>query len=87
MAGQVSLASAHPEMKICNHGHELKFPIQKGGIFRKIKEIKGLRVPPRGREQEIPQIDAEIAEKGHFWMETSEASLKERIPFWSNSIP
>ena len=22
--------------------------------------------------QEIPQIDAEIAEKGHFWMETSE---------------
>jgi len=38
--------------------------------FRKIKEIKGLRVPPGGREQGIPQIDAEIAEKGHFWMET-----------------
>jgi len=24
-----------------------------------------------GREQIIPQIDAEIAEKGHFWMETT----------------
>ena len=31
--------------------------------------------PPRPalrREQVIPQIDAEIAEKGHFWMETNE---------------
>jgi hypothetical protein len=34
------------------------FPIQKWGIFRKIKEIKGLRVPPGGREQGIAQIDA-----------------------------
>jgi hypothetical protein len=30
-----------------------------------------LRVPPGGREQTIPQIDAEIVEKGHFWMENS----------------
>jgi len=27
-------------------------------------EIKGLRVPPVGREQGIPQIDAEIAASG-----------------------
>jgi hypothetical protein len=27
--------------------------------------------------QAIPQIDAEIAEKGHFWMETSSFSLLE----------
>jgi hypothetical protein len=27
--------------------------------------------PAPGREQVIPQIDAEIVEKGHFWMETS----------------
>ncbi len=48
-----------------------EFPIQKCAIFRKVKEIKELRVPPRWREQVIPQIDAEIAEKVHFWMETN----------------
>ena len=30
-----------------------------------------MRVLPEGREQGIPQIDAEIVEKGHFWVETS----------------
>jgi hypothetical protein len=36
--------------------------------FRKVKEIKGLRggVLKYGA-QEIPQIDKEIAEKGHLW--------------------
>ena len=48
------------------------FPIQKLAIFRKIKEIKGLRGGVlKYTAQEIPQIDTEIAEKSHFWMETS----------------
>jgi len=40
--------------------------------FRKVKKIKGLRgtVLKYGAE-EIPQIDTEIAEKGHLWRETS----------------
>ena len=44
---------------------------------RKVKEIKGLRVPPKGGNKEsrrfirLWRIDAEIAEKGHFWMETT----------------
>jgi hypothetical protein len=49
-----------------------KFPIQKCAIFRKFKEIKELR---GGillyAAQAIPPIDAEIAEKGHLWTETS----------------
>jgi len=56
--------------------------MQKLAIFRKVKAIKELRVPPPRREQVIPQIDpreigtafhgagAEIAEKGNFWMKT-----------------
>ena len=49
-----------------------QFPIQKLAIFRKVKEIKGLRGGVlMCAVQTIPQIDAEIAEKGHFWMETS----------------
>ena len=42
--------------------------------FRKVKEIKGLRgdVLKYGA-YEIPQIDTEIAEKGHLWMETNYA--------------
>ena len=48
-----------------------EFPIQKWNIFRKIKEIKGLRGGVLGyAAQGIPQIDAEIAENSHFWMET-----------------
>jgi hypothetical protein len=38
-----TLASAHPETKNCKNGKSSKFPIQKRAIFRKIKEIKGLR--------------------------------------------
>ena len=64
-------------------GHELvpirgfrkgtgRFPIQKCAIFRKFKEIKELR---GGillyAAQAIPPIDAEIAEKGHLWTDTS----------------
>ena len=57
--------------------HELKlntseFPIHKWAIFRKDKEIKGLRGDVRRYvAQVIPQIDAGFAEKGHLWMETS----------------
>ena len=50
------------------------FPIQKWAIFHKVKKINGLRGGvPRYATQEIPPIDAEIAEKGHFWMETNYA--------------
>ena len=57
-----------------------KFPIQKWTIFRKVKKIKGLRLRLENSRveaykwyvaQAIPQIDAEIAEKGHLWMETN----------------
>ena len=41
-------------------------------MFRKVKEIKELRGGVhRYAAQLIPQIDTEIAEKGHFRMETS----------------
>jgi hypothetical protein len=32
---------------------------------------RGITHPATQREQVIPKIDAEIAEKGHFWMETT----------------
>jgi hypothetical protein len=32
---------------------------------------QGITRPAFRREQVIPQIDAEIAEKGNFWMETT----------------
>ena len=47
------------------------FPIHKCAIFCKVKEIKELRGDVRRYvAQAIPKIDAEIAEKGHLWMET-----------------
>jgi hypothetical protein len=48
------------------------FPIQKCAIFRKFKEIGGIarRQTVLYAAQAIPPIDAEIAEKGHLWMET-----------------
>jgi len=61
-------ASAHPRF---HEGH-WQVSIQKCAIFRKFKEIKELR---GGillyAAQAIPPIDAEIAEKGHLWTETS----------------
>ena len=49
-----------------------RFPIQKCAIFRKFKEIKELRGGILMYvAQAIPPIDAEIAEKGHLWTETS----------------
>jgi hypothetical protein len=45
-----------------------KFPIQKGAIFRKFREIGGMLLYAG---QAIPPIDAEIAEKGHLWTETT----------------
>jgi hypothetical protein len=48
-----------------------EFPNPKRAIFRKVKEIKGLRGGvPWYAAQEIPQIDTEIAEKGRFRTET-----------------
>jgi hypothetical protein len=49
-----------------------KFPIQECAIFCKFKEIKELRGGVLVyAAQAIPPIDAEIAEKGHLWVETS----------------
>jgi len=46
----------------------MKFPVQKLAIFRKVKEIA--EAYNWCAAQVIPQINAEIAEKGNFWMET-----------------
>jgi hypothetical protein len=46
--------------------------MQKCAIFCKFKEIKELRGGVLVyAAQTIPRIDAEIAEKGHLWMETN----------------
>ncbi len=70
-----------------------KFPIQKCAIFRKFKKIKelcgGILLYAA---QTIPQtchvfsvIDAEIAEKGHLWTETSYRSRVTRLMIlWSS---
>ena len=50
----------------------VEFPIQKCAIFRKSKEIKELRGSVLVyTAQVIPPIDAEIAERGHIWTETT----------------
>ena len=65
--------------------------------FRKVKEIKELRgCVLMCTAQTIPQIDlsacnaqagAEIAEKGHFWMETGQRGNIQRIyPWITNSF-
>jgi hypothetical protein len=56
------------------------FPVQKCAIFRKFKEISGIarrRTFVRRSSDSAPTchvfsvIEAEIAEKGHLWTETS----------------
>jgi len=39
--------------------------------FSQDQENQGVGRPAHGREQLSPPIDAEIAEKGHFWMDTN----------------
>ena len=47
--------------------------MQKSAIFRKVKDNKGLRGDvPLYVPQSILKFDAEIVEKGHFWMDTRE---------------
>jgi hypothetical protein len=50
-----------------------KYSIQKFAIFCKFKDISGIarRKTVLYAAQAIPPIDAEIAEKGHLWMETN----------------
>ena len=62
-------------MPVHKYGQALaQFLGQKRAIFRKVKEIKGLRGGVQWyAAQAIPQIDAEIAEKGRLWTETSPA--------------
>jgi len=46
--------------------------------MRIFTQDQGIMRPALRREQIIPQIDAEIAKKGHFWMETI-TYLKKKI--------
>jgi hypothetical protein len=49
-----------------------QFPIQKWEFLLKVKGIKELRGGVLLYvAQAIPQIDAEIGQKGHLWMETN----------------
>jgi hypothetical protein len=49
-----------------------RFPYRKRGIFRRVKEIKGLRGGVhRYGAQASPQIDAAMAKKDRFRTETS----------------
>ena len=57
-------------MRIFVQGQGFREPAAKQWDFvtaKRYEEIKGLR----GGVQGIPQIDAEIAEKGHLWTETN----------------
>ena len=66
------LVSAHPRTLKKEVGTGVSFQFSPPRRIRKIKKIKGLRGGvPRYVAQAIPQIDAQIAEKGHLWMETS----------------
>ena len=65
------------------YGAQIKFPIQKLTVFRKVKPPARKAYAPEGKSrnyaemykwytaQVIPQIDPEIAQKGHFWMDTN----------------
>jgi len=62
------LISVHPETII----NETLFSIRKGGIFCKVKELKGLRGDVLLYiAQAKPKIDAEIAKKHPFRMKTN----------------
>jgi len=54
------------------YGHFLMFPIQKCGFLPKVKEIKRLcgGVVYYAAQARV-QIDAEIGQKDHLWMETN----------------
>jgi hypothetical protein len=53
-------------------GISLSFQFRNEQFFAKSRKSKDCAEAYRSyAAQTIPQIDAEIAEKGHFWMETS----------------
>ena len=59
-------------MSFISDGHLLVFPIQKCGFLPKVKEIKRLcGGVVYYAAQASAQIDAEIGQKDHLWMETS----------------
>ena len=64
-------------IRLLTDGHLRQFPIQSaiGGFARSRKSRDCAEVRLRRIAQAIPQIDAEIAEKGHLWMETSLKSV------------
>jgi len=67
-----NLTSAHPYMTITKDGHLMVFPIQKCGFLPKVKEIKSLcGGVVYYAAQARAQVDAEIGQKDHLWMETN----------------
>ena len=59
-------------MSYIRDGHLLVFPIQKCGFLPKVKEIKRLcGGVVYYAAQASAQIDAEMGQKDHFWMETN----------------
>jgi hypothetical protein len=64
-------------MAFTNDGLLVVFPIQKCGFLPKVKEIKGLcGGVVCYAAQASAQIDAEIGQKNHLWMETRYQGLK-----------
>ena len=58
-------------MAITIDGHLMEFPIQKCGFLPKVKEIKRLcGGVVYYAAQANAQIDAEIGQKDHLWMDT-----------------
>jgi hypothetical protein len=59
-------------MPVTNDGHLVVFPIKKCGFLPKVKEIKRLcGGVVYYAAQASAQIDAEIGQKDHLWVETS----------------
>ncbi len=63
------LPDVHPEICI---GHKLRFQCRNEQFFARSRKSRNYaEVYEWYTAQVIPRIDAEIAEKGHFWMETT----------------
>ncbi len=64
-------SSAHPQMNLWIIGTSVSFQFRNEQFFARSRKSRDCAEAYIGYDaQAIPQIDAEIAEKGHFWMET-----------------
>jgi proline dehydrogenase len=64
--------SAHPEMNLWIMGTSVSFQFRNEQFFARSRKSRDCaEAYIRYVAQAITQIDAEIAKKGHFWMETS----------------